>query len=92
MTDLLLPRPSEPLGLLLALFGLAIRIEPPVLGVCVFGGLENRIELELAICLDTSSNKLSTVEYPRTSLSQFPELIILAVVRIYVRELRYCEG
>jgi hypothetical protein len=77
MTVLRLPSPIEPLGLLLALLGLTILIDPPVF--CPADPREYRERFDEAICFDTSSSSISTVVYPKALPSQFPEFIVVSV-------------
>jgi len=74
MTVLRRPNAIELLGLLLALFGLTILIDPPVF--CPEAPREYRERFDEAICFDTSSRSISTVVYPRVFTSQWPEFIV----------------
>lgn len=75
MTVLRLPSPAEPLGLLLALFGLMTLIDPPVF--CPADPREYLERFDDAICFDTSSSSISTVVYPKVCPSQLPEFMVV---------------
>jgi hypothetical protein len=76
MTVRRLPSPAEPLGLLLALFGLATLIDPPIF--CPAGPREYRERFDEAICFDTSSRSISTVVYPKVCPSQLAEFMAVS--------------